>query len=148
MPSKHIKKELINDGYSIEDLTSVILDVNEYKNFVPHCSASRILKKEKNFLLAEITISFSIFKVSYVSEINFSTKDNKATIEVRESRKKTFKHLLNVWNLEVREDKIFVDFFVDFEIQKRILNAAATASLPVISEIILHAFIKRIKQIK
>lgn len=148
MPTKHIVKELKNDGYSLKDVAEIILNVNEYKNFVPHCTASKILQKRDGFLLAEITISFSIFKVSYISEITFEMKQNIATIEVRESSHKTFNKLLNIWNLALKDDKIFIDFFVDFEIKKPILNTIATASLPLISDIILNSFIKRIKTIK
>jgi len=148
MPSRHIKKELKKEGLSIVDVASIILNVDEYKSFVPHCTASKILQKKDGFLLAEITISFSVFRVSYISEINFQLSKDKAVIEVRENGHKVFKRLLNVWTLELIDDKIMVDFFVDFEIHKKILNTIASASLPIISDIILNAFIQKVKSLK
>ncbi len=148
MPSRHIKKELQQGGLTIADVASIILNIDEYKTFVPHCTSSKILRKEEGFLLAEITISFSMLKVSYVSEINFQLNKNKATIEVRESGNKVFKRLLNVWILEILEDKIAIDFFVDFEIRTKILNTIASASLPIISDIIINAFVQRVQILK
>jgi coenzyme Q-binding protein COQ10 len=148
MPSRHIKKELQQGGLTITDVASIILNIDEYKTFVPHCTSSKILRKEEEFLLAEITISFSMLKVSYVSEINFQLNKNKATIEVRERGNKVFKRLLNVWILETLEDKIAIDFFVDFEIRTKILNTIASASLPIISDIIINAFEQRVQILK
>jgi coenzyme Q-binding protein COQ10 len=148
MPSKHIKKEFSSDEYSLQNFIDVILNVDEYKNFIPHCTKSKILEKQENALIAEIEISFSIFKVSYISKIDFNIEANKASIEVREHGKHTFKNLLNIWNLKLENEKIIIDFFVDFEMKKMILNTAVSASLAFISEMILNSFLKRIKQVK
>jgi coenzyme Q-binding protein COQ10 len=148
MPTRRIQKKISNSGLALEKVLDIILNVNEYQKFVPHCTHSKILKRQEGLIDAEITISFSIFKVSYISEIRYKTKGNIAEIEVREKHTHTFKTLFNKWIIKVTEDEICVDFFVEFEIKNIFLNKIASASLPLVSEIILNAFIKRVNDIK
>jgi ribosome-associated toxin RatA of RatAB toxin-antitoxin module len=147
MPQREIKKHFETTA-SLKQISSIILNVEEYKNFVPHCVHSKILKQEEGFIMAEITISFLHFKISYTSEINFEFFDNMVIIKVTESKNygvKTFKHLFNKWVIRLQNNKAEVDFFVDFEVTNFILNKVASASLPFISEIVLQAFLKKVQ---
>jgi coenzyme Q-binding protein COQ10 len=148
MPIRRIQKKVLNSGATLDKILDIILNVNEYQKFVPHCTHSKILKKQEGLIEAEITISFSIFKVSYISEIIYKVNGNIAEIEVREKKTHTFKNLFNKWIIKLTKDEICVDFFVEFEIKNILLSKIASASLPLVSEIILNAFIKRVNHIK
>jgi coenzyme Q-binding protein COQ10 len=148
MPTRRITKKISNPNLELNEVVDIILNVDDYKNFVPHCSYSKILNKKDEEIEAEIAISFSIFKVSYISQIKYKISGNKAEIEVREKYTNTFKKLFNKWIIEVNKDEINVDFFVDFEIKNMLLNKIASASLSITSEIILNAFIKQVMKVK
>ena len=148
MPTRRIHKKFSNPNLELNEVIDIILNVDEYKNFVPHCCYSKILNKKDEEIEAEIAISFSIFKVSYISQIKYKIDGNKAEIEVNEKYTNTFKRLFNKWIVEVSKHEISVDFFVDFEIKNMFLNKIASASLPLTSEIILNAFIKKTNENK
>jgi coenzyme Q-binding protein COQ10 len=147
MPYKNIIKVYKNQGLEVSQVLDVILNVDKYNQFVPHCSHSKVLQKNNDFIEAEITISFSVFKVSYTSIIKYKSVQNKAEVLVKEKSGNVFKNLQNIWLIEVDENSISINFDVRFEIKNFILNKIASSSLNIISEIILNAFLKRINQV-
>ncbi len=151
MPKKHINKIIkAQNGLTPKKLGEIVLDIEEYPNFVPYCSSAKVLRKEEGSLIAEVTISFSIFKVVYTSDIKFGGNDDLFIIELTEEKTaKTshFRYLNNSWKFKSLPEsgEIEIDFYVDFELKNIFLNKAASASLDAIASFVLNAFIKKVK---
>lgn len=144
MPCKEITKTIQKKDNTIQKIADIILNIQDYKNFIPHCTHSKIIHKENELIIAEITISFTKFNISYTSKIIFTQTENILQILVTECGTSVFKRLINTWQVEEKADNITIKFKVDFEIKNVILNLAAKASLPFVTEAILNAFIKKL----
>ena len=131
----------------IEDIAGIVLDVASYKNFVPHVSTSRIISQNGNEIIAELVISFLNFKVPYTSKITFDISEKEAIINVTEHGSNTFKKLYNKWKILKADKEIIIDFEVEFELSNKMLNFLASASLGLVADTILEAFIKRTQKI-
>jgi coenzyme Q-binding protein COQ10 len=148
MPKKHIVKQL-RTTLNAKEAAEIVLNVHHYKDFIPYCTHSKILERSDGNFTAEITISFAIFKVSYISEIKYRGDENFFEIDVTESHSshnKIFKHLLNTWKFKKSGEVMEVNFSVDFEIKNKILNGLAGKSINIASEVILRAFLQRIQK--
>lgn len=147
MHKKRIIKYFESHGFSLTQIAGIILDVNEYKKFVPHCSYSKIISHVGNEIIAEICISFSVFKIYYTSQIEYFEKDDVFEIIVKEKGSHVFKHILNTWKIKKNGKKMEVDFYVEFEMKNKILNKIAGTSLSFVSEKIVNAFIKKLSHL-
>lgn len=129
-----------------QNLAGLILNVEDYKNFVPHVSHSHILNKQDGQIIAELIISFMKFEVPYTSKIIYEINEKEAIIYVTEYSSKTFKKLYNKWNIiKTGDEEVTINFEVEFQLSNKILNLIAGASLNVVADIILDAFIKHAK---
>lgn len=132
---------------SIQDIAGIVLDVKNYKNFVPHVSASNVIHQDENKIIAELIISFLSFKVPYTSKITFDINSKEAIINVSEHGSNTFKKLYNKWKITKNEQEIIIDFEVEFELKNKMLGLLASASINLVADVILESFIKKAKQI-
>jgi len=87
--------------YSKEELFDLVLDIERYPEFLPWCSAARILKRERDYITAELVISFKAFREKYISLVKIYEEDNYKEIDVS-LIEGPFRHLYNRWR--------FVDF--------------------------------------
>lgn len=143
MPTKKIIKTFKAEGIELKDVMEIILDVNDYVNFIPYCSYSKVLKETSSQKVAKLVISFAGFRIPYLSQIKF--KEGEILVsEHEESPERTFDHLENIWKIKKENSNITINFFVNFEIRNKILNLIAGKMLGVISEIIVNSFIKRL----
>lgn len=147
MLRKGIHKTIETD-LTAKEMAFTVLDVAKYKNFVPYCTHSKILEKKENLIIAEITISFAIFKINYISEIKFFGDEEYFEIEVTESSKhndkKVFNHLKNIWKFKKNGNFMEIEFNVEFHIKNKVLHAVAEKSLNIVSEKILKVFLHQI----
>ncbi len=151
MPVKKIYKRISSSTLTPEIIGNIILDIEDYQNFIPYCNSSKILMQSESFIKAEIAICFSIFKAVYTSDINFISEENKFQINLTDDRAVSdnpFKHLANQWIIKrISPTELEINFFVDFTLKNFLLNKIATASLDIVANIILNAFIKKVKNI-
>ena len=94
MPQRKIVKKF---DYPIELIEKLILDIDEYKKFLPWCSNSRIVSKkenEKNIeIIADLEIGYSFAKDIYTSSVNFDKVKKKIIVK---SIKGPLKNLENI----------------------------------------------------
>ncbi len=123
-------KETKYSLYSPKQLHDLVIDIEKYPEFLPWCSAARILKQEDRFIYGELVVSFKSFHGKYVSKIE-STMPNAAdddgyTINVS-LVEGPFKYLTNLWHFEDDKqiNKTKITFEIDFCFNSTILQSLA-----------------------
>lgn len=122
MPSHFEVRDL---PHNINQLFNLVADVEKYPEFLPWCSAARILKREENKVYAELAISYKGFSESYVSVVTLNPPAehlDEATIDVN-LEKGPFKKLKNYWVFrKLDENKTQIEFFVEFEFKSMLIE--------------------------
>jgi len=120
MPSASITKEI---PCSKKNLIKMVLDIEKYPEFVPWCLGGKIHtnidKGNTVEITAELTIGKSFFKETYKSFVIYDKSTDLIKVTNIEG---PLKHLENKWNFRQTGDSSEVDFYVDFELENKILN--------------------------
>ena len=77
MPTRTVKKIF---NYPTKKVIDLILNINEYKNFLPWCNESIIHsteeKKNYDIIIADLEIGYKIFSDTYSSKVIYDKKKN------------------------------------------------------------------------
>jgi coenzyme Q-binding protein COQ10 len=117
MPT-HAEREIL--PYRPHQLFDLVADVEKYPQFLPWCVAARVRSRTDKQVLADLTIGYGPFRESFTSRVTLSPPDR---IDVH-YQKGPFKYLNNHWLFLPHPNGTEVDFFVDFEFNSRLLQAA------------------------
>lgn len=117
MPT-HAERQIL--PYRQDQLFDLVYDVAKYPLFLPWCVAARVRSQTEKELVADLTIGYGPFRESFTSRVTPTRPDR---IDVR-YEKGPFKYLNNHWLFVPRDTGTEVNFFVDFEFNSRILQAA------------------------
>lgn len=117
MPT-HAERQIL--PYQPEQLFDLVADVAKYPEFLPWCVAARVRSRTATELMADLTIGYGPFRESFTSR---DTLDRPGRIDVRYA-KGPFKYLNNTWLFLPHPTGTEVDFFIDFEFNNRLLQAA------------------------
>jgi ribosome-associated toxin RatA of RatAB toxin-antitoxin module len=99
----------------------VVLDVDQYHEFVPFCSGSRVTRRiGPNQMEAELTIGFRIFTEKYTSRIDY---ERPKTIRIKSVQSSVFGHLISTWNFKPNPANA-KECYVEFDV--RMLADAGT----------------------
>ncbi|XP_055608439.1 coenzyme Q-binding protein COQ10, mitochondrial [Uranotaenia lowii] len=103
-------------GYSMDQLYSVVADVENYYTFVPFCKKSFVYAKKPGSLKADLIIGFPPLNESYTSNVTL-VRPSLIRAECRDGR--LFNYLLNEWKFSPGLKDIpmscVIDFMVAFE---------------------------------
>ena len=144
MPQKKIIKKF---SYPIELIEKLILNIDEYKEFLPWCNNSKIIQKNchNNILdiVADLEIGYSIVKDTYRSQVKYNKKERKIIVNTLDG---PLKNLENIWILnKVNKNHCEVYFYINLELKNLILNKMLTSMFDVGFEKILKSFEARAK---
>jgi coenzyme Q-binding protein COQ10 len=117
MPT-HAERKIL--PYQPEQLFDLVADVAKYPQFLPWCVAARVRSRTEAEIVADLTIGYGPFRETFTSRV---APSRPRRIDVR-YEKGPFKYLNNHWVFEPHAQGTEVDFFVDFEFNSRILQAA------------------------
>ena len=127
MPT-HAERQIL--PYQPAQLFDLVADCGKYPLFLPWCVAARVRSRTPTEVVADLTIGYGPFRESFTSR---NTMDRPNRIDVR-YEKGPFKYLNNHWLFlphptgtdptGTAPTGTEVDFFVDFEFNSRILQAA------------------------
>jgi coenzyme Q-binding protein COQ10 len=130
--------------YTPEQLFALVADIEKYPEFLPWCVAARIRRRDGNTILADLVIGFKMVRERFTSKVVLTPQSR---IDVAYSEG-PFKYLTNHWVFEPTPDGgCSIDFFVDFELRSKMLQALIGL---VFNEAVQHmvgAFEKRAKQL-
>ncbi|CAO1303073.1 unnamed protein product [Diamesa hyperborea] len=119
-----VGKQLV--GYSMEQMYSVVADVENYYKFVPFCKKSHVYNKKGDSLQADLVIGFPPINERYTSSVTF-IKPNLVKAECVEGR--LFSYLLNYWQFSPGVKDIpqscVIDFAVSFQFKSALHSQLA-----------------------
>ena len=131
-----------------EQLIDLVLDIEQYPQFVPFCLDSKIYeKKEKGdliLIIADLTIGKGPFKDTYKSDVKFNKKNDSIYVTNLDG---PLKYLENNWHFKEENNFTEVSFDVDFELKNDFLNIIMTKSFQFGLNKIADAFQKRAEEL-
>ena len=120
MSSASIKKII---SCNKKNLIDMVLDIEQYPQFVPWCIDGKIIeKKETNDFIeikADLRVGKKFINETYSSFVLFSKKKDLITVTNIEG---PLKRLKNEWKFKEINNKTELDFVIDFELQNNFLN--------------------------
>tara|TARA_B100000963_G_scaffold340145_1_gene338498 strand:+ start:344 stop:796 length:453 start_codon:yes stop_codon:yes gene_type:complete len=142
LPKKNIIKTF---NYPLELVENLILDIDNYKEFLPWCTNSKVISKKKMNNIIEITadleIGYSFAKDIYRSHVIYDINKKKIVVNAIDGPLKT---LENVWVLkEINTNKCEVEFLINLELNNLILNKMLQKMFNIGFEKILKSFEER-----
>ena len=145
MPKASVKRLIECNKNQLIDL---VLDIENYPEFVPFCLDAHVYKKinegDLTLIIADLTIGKGPFKDTYKSDVKFNKKDN--TIKVKNIGG-PLNHLENTWHFKEQENGTEISFDIDFEIENKFLNIVMTKSFQFGLDKIADAFQKRAEEL-
>ena len=120
MSSATIKKII---SCNKKNLIHIVLDIEQYPQFVPWCLVGKIHKKKetKDFIeiQADLKVGKKYINENYSSLVLYSKKKDLITVTNIDG---PLKYLKNEWNFKEISNKTLLDFSIDFELQNSFLN--------------------------
>ena len=108
--------------YNAAQMFDLVADVARYPEFLPWTAAARIRSTRPiaggEEMLADLVISFKVFRERFGSRVTLLRKENRILTEYIDG---PFKHLKSEWRFADRDGGCEVAFEVDFEFRNAIL---------------------------
>ena len=129
--------------YSCQELYQLVLDIESYPRFLPHCSSAKILKTSPDEIIAELSLGYGPFCETYTSKVTF--EENK-WIQAQAIHG-LFKNLTTKWTFTEQEgNNTLVHFEITFEVEGFLLRKVAENVFSTMAENVMHAFESRLKK--
>lgn len=130
--------------FSARRMFELVNDIEQYPQFLPWCSGSRILKREEGVVEAELLIAKGGFKKSF-STRNTIDPGGRITVSLLNG---PFTSLDGVWNfMPLREDASKISLDLEFEMSGVLANLAFGAVFHQICNTMVSSFTDRAKQL-
>ncbi len=110
--------------YTPEQLFDLVSDIEKYPEFLPWCSAARIISRDGEEIIADLIISFKIWREKFTSRVKLTppSKNEIGKVEV-ELVEGPFTHLINRWEFyPEKSGQTLISFFVDFKFKSALLE--------------------------
>ena len=119
-------KQKYHSKHSVDEIFSLVLDIERYPEFLPWCDAATINSQEEGEMLAVLVISFKGFAESYTSRVRSMKGRGHARVEA-EAVDGPFDHLKNLWVMEADPGGgTSITFEIDFAFRSKVLQALLT----------------------
>lgn len=142
MPT-HIEKRIL--PYTPDQMFDLVSDIARYPEFLPWCTDARIIRRQGDMVLAELTIGYKMFREKFTSRVSLDPENK--TIHVAYVSG-PLKYLRNEWQFHKKpKKKTEVEFFVHFEFSNPILSGLMNMFFDVAFRQMVSAFEKRAEEI-
>ena len=129
--------------FSAQQMFDLVNDIEDYPQFLPWCSGSRIIKREDDIVEAELDIAKGGFKKSF-STRNRIDKGGKITVSLLNG---PFSYREGVWSfMPLREDASKISLDLEFEMSGVLASLAFGAVFNQICNTMVSSFSARAKQ--
>ena len=135
--------------HSPEDLFAVVADVDRYREFVPFCVGSRVLRRTSHSRFeAELEIGFRLFNERYVSDVSLVPGES-VTAEAVRTPGGLFERLVSTWRFErgAHPRECVVKFDIDFRVGSVLHAQAVRLFFEEVSRMQINAFEARCDEI-
>lgn len=130
--------------YSAQQMYELVADVASYPQFLPWTAAARIRSRRDlgncEEMLADLVISFKVFRERFGSRVTLFAEDRRIDTEYLDG---PFKHMVSKWAFKDVDGGVEVSFFVDFEFRNKLLQGAAGMFFYEAMQRIVRAFERR-----
>lgn len=141
MPRHSETREL---PYTPQQMYDLVADVGSYPEFLPWTAAARIRSREGGpegeVMLADLVISFKVFRESFGSKVTLWPSEHRIETSYLDG---PFKHMDSEWRFEPTEQGCRVHFWVDFEFRNRLIGRVVGTVFDQAMHRIVAAFEKR-----
>ena len=141
MPSHSETKFL---PYTAQQMYDLVANVSDYPKFLPWTAAARVRsvtdKGDHQVMLADLVISFKVFREKFGSRVTLWPGDMKIDTEYLDG---PVRHLESHWYFKDVEGGCEVAFAVDFEFKSRLLQGAASVFFNEAMQRVVRSFERR-----
>ena len=138
MPNSKQQKIL---PYNSKDLFNIVIDIEKYPEFIPWCTASRIIKNEQNMIIADLKIRYKYLTKSFRSCVDYDKKKLKISVKYIEG---PLKSLTTNWNFKkINNNKTLLKFDLNFEFKFNVFQKTIENFYKVLENKMILAFEKR-----
>lgn len=134
--------------YTAQQMYDLVADVANYPKFLPWTAAARIRsiddQGEKQVMLADLVISFKVFRETFGSRVTLWPDVRKIDTEYLDG---PFRYLESQWNFKDIAEGCEVSFYVDFEFRNRLLQGAAGMFFNEAMQRVVRAFERRASEL-
>ena len=133
--------------YRADLMFAIVADVEAYPKFLPWVTGTRIIKRDGNVAMAEMSVGFSRFTESYVSRVTLDPEAGTISVVQTEG---PFRVLTNDWKFTPQGPggaSCRVDFAIRFEFRNPLLNMVAGAAFERVSKRMADAFEERARKL-
>lgn len=134
--------------HSAEQMYDLVADVARYPEFLPWTAAARIRSVEdhgdRQVMLADLVISFKVFRERFGSRVVLWPKDRRIDTEYLDG---PFEYMISSWEFREAEDGCDVHFHVDFAFRNKLLQSTATFFFNDAMQRIVRAFERRAQEL-
>ena len=128
--------------FSQSQMYHLVVDVERYPDFLPWCVKSRVMERNGNQFLAELTVAFKGIRESFLT-VDILTPEQKVEVNLRSG---PFRYLASTWTFTpLSPEKTQIDFFIDFTFQSRMKEMLLGPVFTQISKQMVAAFSTRAK---
>jgi coenzyme Q-binding protein COQ10 len=113
---RHTERRVL--PFSPAQMYDLVADIEKYPLFLPWCSGARIRERRDNLVVADLMISFKVYRERFTSKVTLQAPDRIDTV----FSEGPFRHLQNRWVFLPDPGGCLVDFFVEFEFKSKILD--------------------------
>ena len=118
--------------YSAAQMYALVMEIERYPEFLPWCTGCRILQRDGNVWLSEMSVGYKIFRERFKTRVRF-VENAEVHVEYIDG---PMKHLKNDWIFRpavpdhlsggsVAPGGCEIDFSIDFEFRSRLLETIA-----------------------
>ena len=133
--------------YSPQEMYGLVTDVNQYPQFLPWCDNAKVLEQDAQGMLAEISISFSGVRQSFVTR-NTHTENSRVELKLV---KGPFSNLDGEWNFVPLGDgsqrACRVELTLNYGFESATLGKLVGPVFDKIASSLVEAFVKRAQQV-
>ncbi len=130
--------------YRADQLYDLVADIERYPEFLPWCSAVRLLSKSETEIVADLVVGYKFFRETFRSRVHLIPRTR---IDV-EYITGPFHYLNNHWVFkEGPQSGTNVDFFIDFQFRNSLFQRATQLVFENAFNQMLTAFEKRAHQL-
>jgi coenzyme Q-binding protein COQ10 len=138
-------REIKTMPYTAQQMYDLVGDVQSYPKFLPWNAAARIRSRDDmgdhEVMLADLVISFKVFREKFGSKVVLWPADKKIDTEYLDG---PFKYMKSWWQFRDLDDgSCEVEFFVDFEFKNAILQSVIGVVFNEAMRRVVSAFEKR-----
>ena len=138
---KQSKKEIELNHQAI-DLYNIVLNIQEYPNYIPWCTKIEIINRKKNEILVHMTVNYKFFPTQvFTSKVVYDFKKKIIKTNYIEG---PLKDLFTKWEfIKLDNNKSKIIFIIGFEFKNFFHQKIAELFFPLIEVKMINSFIER-----